>query len=462
MAMVNLAVMPQLGGGMKPVSKGQRSTQEHSSPFLQLLQHLSQVDQGNQHTVEHGQSNLENEENDFISEEKLKELFDLLGNALAESVSTDPESPLAKLLLFAQEEGDWATLLNALLEKPGLEQVEQLLKEEKEYPLLVHALADLATTSENAPLADQLQRLLAVLHESNGSKQPIDTFESGEKFQLDKDSLLSALVHVTGVRSQSSGPTEDRLSQTSLNNGTNAVPFVTPHHHDGVNHWREGPSTTQRIHGVLPYNQGLQGEGVANSETVWKGALNKAAHSQAVADESPWIQGPASMTASPLEAEGKASSFVVRYHHLVQDLQNILRMHISHNKPGVLQQIKVKIHPQHLGEIDIQLTSQEGKWTIQLLTPSRLALEALDRHLYQLQAMLYQQGVQVERIEVAQEPTSSHMLHTGQNDAEHHTGEQSGKNRSAHGRGSTQDPLDQEERYTFYKQDEQVTVDYTV
>src|SRR5690606_21372764 len=167
MAMVNLAVMPQLGGGMKPVSKGQRSTQEHSSPFLQLLQHLSQVDQGNQHTVEHGQSNLENEENDFISEEKLKELFDLLGNALAESVSTDPESPLAKLLLFAQEEGDWATLLNALLEKPGLEQVEQLLKEEKEYPLLVHALADLATTSENAPLADQLQRLLAVLHESN-------------------------------------------------------------------------------------------------------------------------------------------------------------------------------------------------------------------------------------------------------------------------------------------------------
>lgn len=463
MAMVNLAVMPQLGGGMKPVSKGQRSTQEQSSPFLQLLQQVSQVDQGNQHNVEHRQSNLENEENDLITEEKLKELFYLLGNALAESGSTDPESPLAKLLLSAQEQGDWSTLLDALLEELGLEQVDQLLKEEKEYPLLLHAFAVLAASSEHTPLADQLQRLLAVLQESNDSKQPIDGFESGEKLQLVNARMLSALLHVTGKRSQSAAPTDDLLSnQMFLKNGTDAGPFLTPHHHAGVNHWREGPSTGQTIPGVLPYNQGLPGEGVTNSETVWASALNKAAHPHAVSDESPWIQGPASMTVSSSEAEGKTSSLVVRYHHLVQDLQNILRMNISHNKPGVLQQIKVKIHPQHLGEIDIQLTSQEGKWTIQLLTSSRLALEALDRHLYQLQAMLYQQGVQVERIEVAQEPTSSHMLHTGQNDAEHHTGGQNGKNRSSHSRGSTQDHLDQEERYTLYKQDEQVTVDYTV
>lgn len=148
-----------------------------------------------------------------------------------------------------------------------------------------------------------------------------------------------------------------------------------------------------------------------------------------------------------------------RYSFLVEDLHQIIRMRLI-NGVGGLSQLKVKIIPEHLGEIDIHLTSQDGKVTIQLMASSRLAMEALDRHLYQLQAVLYQQGVQVDRIEVMEQTQHGQMLSAGEGEAheetQHHQ-EERGASRKESRQQEAELPFTLEA-----EEDENSVVNYTV
>ncbi|EGL82519.1 flagellar hook-length control protein [Caldalkalibacillus thermarum TA2.A1] len=130
-------------------------------------------------------------------------------------------------------------------------------------------------------------------------------------------------------------------------------------------------------------------------------------------------------------SEKEFSPAVVRYQSLVYDLQHILRLKGLRMKEGEVTQLRVKIHPEHLGALDIRLVSQKGKMTIQLLATNRFAVEALDRHLYQLQAVLAQLGFQIERLEVTQQPLSQ-TLHEDQysHGNQHHDSQESNQGRS--------------------------------
>lgn len=161
----------------------------------------------------------------------------------------------------------------------------------------------------------------------------------------------------------------------------------------------------------------------------------------------------------PSETRESSQLSVARYNFLVQDLQQIIRMKVL-SGVGDYSQLKVKIIPAHLGEIDILLTSQDGKITIQLMASSRLAMETLDRHLYQLQAVLYQQGVQVDRIEVTQQPQTNQMITAGEGEGREgaqHFQEERGASRRQAAQESEQFPFSAET-----EDEEGSVVNYTV
>jgi flagellar hook-length control protein FliK len=223
--------------------------------------------------------------------------------------------------------------------------------------------------------------------------------------------------------------------------------------------------------GKLPlYNQTLQLPNVlvtaldvqSGAESEGAGHLVNANQDITLSDLHLMRQGLNPLSMSLTDTKSEASSHVVRYQTMVQDLQNIIKMNMVHTKPGDVQQIKVKIHPEHLGEIDIQLTSLEGRLTIQLMASSRMALEALDRNLYQLQAILYQQGVQVDRLEVIQQHSGSSLLHPGQGEAQPQTGQQHGQSASPRHHAAGQGNNDGDSFYARYGQEETTTVDYMV
>lgn len=112
----------------------------------------------------------------------------------------------------------------------------------------------------------------------------------------------------------------------------------------------------------------------------------------------PESQGPSKMDASP-------QTPVVRFSHLAQDLGEIFKGNLRLGPSLEGTQLRVNIYPEHLGHLEIRLTSAEGKITAQIFTASLTAKEALDLQVHQLRNSLMQQGLSVEKIEITQQPS---------------------------------------------------------
>jgi len=68
---------------------------------------------------------------------------------------------------------------------------------------------------------------------------------------------------------------------------------------------------------------------------------------------------------------------------------------------------RISLNPEHLGQVDIKLTMQNGQLIAQFMTRSTDAKEMIDQQMAHLRSALQAQGLQVERIEVTQSSQAS-------------------------------------------------------
>ncbi|GEK57397.1 flagellar hook-length control protein FliK [Marinococcus halophilus] len=87
---------------------------------------------------------------------------------------------------------------------------------------------------------------------------------------------------------------------------------------------------------------------------------------------------------------------------LRQFQQTLSTMNAAQLKNGA--SYTIRLHPEHLGRLDVKLTKIEGQWTAQLVTTSKGAQELVESSVHQLRHSFLQQNLQVERIEVAEHP----------------------------------------------------------
>jgi flagellar hook-length control protein FliK len=86
-----------------------------------------------------------------------------------------------------------------------------------------------------------------------------------------------------------------------------------------------------------------------------------------------------------------------------------------------VSEAKLTLAPEHLGQVDIRLVMHNGQLTAQFMTDNALARDLLENQMSQLKTALNGQGLQVERLEVVQQPASSsnasflHQEHRQQN-----------------------------------------------
>ncbi|MCH6263932.1 flagellar hook-length control protein FliK [Neobacillus citreus] len=75
---------------------------------------------------------------------------------------------------------------------------------------------------------------------------------------------------------------------------------------------------------------------------------------------------------------------------------------ITNGQSGIAE-AKFSLFPEHLGHIEIKLTSQEGQVSAQILTGNSLAKDALEGQLQQLRQALQQHGIVVQKLDVIQQ-----------------------------------------------------------
>lgn len=124
--------------------------------------------------------------------------------------------------------------------------------------------------------------------------------------------------------------------------------------------------------------------------------------------EGQFTNQPASRTTSDPQATKTDAQpqNLVRSQTFVDDLQNVLKARFQHLKDGEDTQIRVRLHPENLGFMDIRISSVAGKLIAQLFVSNMMTQELMETNMNQLRFSLQQQGLQVDRIEVMQQSSS--------------------------------------------------------
>lgn len=86
---------------------------------------------------------------------------------------------------------------------------------------------------------------------------------------------------------------------------------------------------------------------------------------------------------------------------LVREMQNIFKRS-GLGQTGGTNRLLIKLYPEHLGQIRIELVQVNGVMTARILASTALGKEMLDSQLNQLRQAFLQQNLQVERIDVSQ------------------------------------------------------------
>lgn len=95
-----------------------------------------------------------------------------------------------------------------------------------------------------------------------------------------------------------------------------------------------------------------------------------------------------------------------------------------------LSEARISLYPEHLGQVDVKITMQNGHMVAQFVTEHLLAKESLEGQMGQLRSALQAQGIQVTKLEVTQNSSlSSHMYHNDSQSRQRGSGQEQGNRR---------------------------------
>lgn len=90
-----------------------------------------------------------------------------------------------------------------------------------------------------------------------------------------------------------------------------------------------------------------------------------------------------------------------RAEQLMRELQNVFKR-ANFGQTGGTNRISIKLYPEHLGQLRIELLQTNGVLTARILASNVLGKEMLESQLHQLRQAFLQQNIQVERIDISQ------------------------------------------------------------
>ncbi|WP_394175434.1 flagellar hook-length control protein FliK [Guptibacillus hwajinpoensis] len=156
----------------------------------------------------------------------------------------------------------------------------------------------------------------------------------------------------------------------------------------------------------------------------------------------------------------KESNTLVPVRQVSTSLSDMIMGRMQVMKNGDESHIRIKLSPENLGQLDIRLTTSDGKVTAFIATATSAAKEMIESQLHQLRQTLVQQGVQLDKVEVIQQPTSpsSSMLQDGRS----HQGQQFDQGKQHRGERRDEYEVDDNPLITQDKEEENSGINYAV
>ncbi|MEC0183388.1 flagellar hook-length control protein FliK [Paenibacillus peoriae] len=158
-------------------------------------------------------------------------------------------------------------------------------------------------------------------------------------------------------------------------------------------------------------------------------------------------QTPVITTAGQLsvQTQGTAPSApaqpVVHVRQFAKEMTEFVVQKLDIVKHSGLTEATIMLRPEHLGQLEVKLTMQNGHLVAQFMTEHSGAKDLLEQQMSQLRASLQSQGIQVDKVEVTHnESLSSHMYQDGRGSGANQQ-QQSNQRSKAQSREENEDAL---------------------
>jgi flagellar hook-length control protein FliK len=283
-------------------------------------------------------------------------------------------SPLAAASAGSAKQSALQTLL----------QFTDLVKQAPGDPIVSHLLADLQQAS--------VPMLTNLIQSSPGNNESLD------------DALKQIVDNLT--KPEAAQPTEKTVSSTKQ--PAISLPTIVV---------QSAPDNqVQQIKAKLEMLAAKSGGVAAVVQQVQAGSTSE----QGTADESTQQHDatPFQMPALPLqdllktlqqaEATVKDPTATINAQTFVRDMSDYIVKNMKVSLGDVFKEATISLHPENLGQVDIKITlHSSGQLIAQLTADTSAGKQLLESQLPQLRQALQNQGLQVERLEVAQEASAS-------------------------------------------------------
>lgn len=110
---------------------------------------------------------------------------------------------------------------------------------------------------------------------------------------------------------------------------------------------------------------------------------------------------PIALSQTPAEPQ----SPVVHADRFADEMAQLLKS-MKVRSQGGMSEVRVTLHPEHLGQVDVKVSLHNGQVVAQFAADSAHGKQLLESQLAQLRAVLHSQGLQVDRLEVTQYSTA--------------------------------------------------------
>ncbi|MFT9369093.1 flagellar hook-length control protein FliK [Paenibacillus polymyxa] len=352
-------------------------------------------------------------------------------------------------------------------------------------------VADPALLATLQSWIQQVQQFL----QGNGTNQQADGGETAEATGLTalaanpatlRFALQDALSQLANVAEQASGDQKTKVTQLlqSLQSATAGTGAISDEQWHGVlkaveladsGDSQAAQPSAQRANGaqtltaastnkqVTPQQQASQGETSQQGSEGQRSSTNflvQSAVKPTVTDEAGTFvdaaeqadpastdnQTPVITTAGQLsvQAQGTTPSApaqpVVHVRQFAKEMTEFVVQKLDIVKHTGLTEATIMLRPDHLGQLEVKLTMQNGHLVAQFMTEHSGAKDLLEQQMSQLRTSLQSQGIQVDKVEVTHnESLSSHMYQDGRGSGANQ--QQSNQRSKARGREESEDAV---------------------
>ncbi|MBO9597331.1 MAG: flagellar hook-length control protein FliK [Cohnella sp.] len=236
----------------------------------------------------------------------------------------------------------------------------------------------------------ELQMLVKALNDQIGASA--NAGANAEQLQADSDRNKMAVNRDPKLEAAGTVPSKDATNQAMTVNVDNksAAPVLR----DPV--WK--------FQVVKPGSENVSADGLAaNVAPVLSGDEAAGTESQPA-----WTFMNQDVKAATEASQAKAAlPAQVPVQQFAEQMQKFMVKQFLLTQGNGTTEARLTLTPEHLGQVDIRIVMQNGQLTAQFMTDNVMAREQLENQMSQLRSSLNAQGLQVDRLEVVQQPSNA-------------------------------------------------------